>query len=157
MSCSQILLNAWGETPLDHRKSLLGERPASSQWGRDFTSADLRKLQWERFEPMHYVVQEGCLYYRADISERFPDAVRGAFALHAYLGFLDEIFTVEGPHGPELQAAFDGPLPRATVATLILGPHDDGKLVVYTVHPGIPLVPGADRNNPFTAVKAVLR
>jgi hypothetical protein len=45
-------------------------------------------------------------------------------------------------------------MPAADIATLILGP-DEGKEVVYTIHPGLPLRPGIERSG-MTAVKLVM-
>jgi hypothetical protein len=97
----------------------------------------------------------GCSYLFASIRDLFPHATVGALPWETLTGAEQtHVLSVEGPHGPELQLALHGrKAPRATAATLVLGPNE-GSEVVYTIHPGMPLRPGIERRG-ATAVKFV--
>ena len=121
--------------PDGYFQSLLGERPTGSKWGGEFTEEHLKLLNWKEFTPAEGIAYEGCRYYRADISEIFPQAVNAACTIEE-LPEGTEIRVVKGAHGWECVADMK---PRPTsVATLITGEHEQG-LVIFTVHPGEPM------------------
>jgi len=64
----------------------------------------------------------------------------------------------DGIHGRELfgtsRIAAKVNMPSTTEFTIIVGEFE-GELAVFTWHPGPPLAPGVDMNNPMTAVKLV--
>ena len=124
-----------------HWKTLLGERPGGSQWGREFTEDDFA-LEWteatDTVDPE--LKSPGCHYFRlspAEVERAFPDRKLGAIPLNQLEP--DEMQNVRihnGPHGPELR--YHGELDvegAADEAWMIIGP-EDGTLVVFTAHPG---------------------
>lgn len=152
--------SALDATPMDHRKTLFGERPAGSKWGRGFRPSDWNDLlpRWRVLDGLSEAVrQERCAYYEANVRDVFPFATVGAVPYADLSQSEKELAAVtDGPHGPELVApSLATRLRSISVATLILGPHR-GLTIVYTIHPGLPLAPfdGTNRN-PETAVKLV--
>jgi hypothetical protein len=151
MTTRQTIRAAMAATPETHAATLFGERKAGSKWGRAFSRDDWAALlpRWQRYEPPETVRQEGCTYLRTGIGDLFAGATLGAvpWAVVERAGLDGYCEAVTGSHGPELQLSrsciYPGQLPldgRATVATLILGPHE-GADVVFTLHPGEPLAP----------------
>jgi hypothetical protein len=170
---------AMAATPAAHAATLFGERKAGSRWGREFTQADWDALLprwWARthLEPVkgwEGVYMPECTYFQAhlgalvDAPAVFPNAKLGAVSWDS----LDDsewkhVKEQAGPHGPELvfylrgtepttHSHLLGTMPATDIATLILGP-DEGKEVVYTIHPGLPLRPGIERSG-MTAVKLI--
>ncbi|MEE8615536.1 MAG: hypothetical protein V3T11_10040 [Roseateles sp.] len=151
------LQEAMDATPVGHRDSLFGERAAGSRWGRAFTENDWETLLplWQKFDPVEAARMAGCAYYEANIEALFPGATNGALpwgVLHA--SQQKHVREVDGAHGKELQLSAEHlSHSAASMATLIVGP-DEGKQVVYTMHPGLPLAPYDGESRTFaTAVK----
>lgn len=126
----------------DHFATLLGERPAGSQWGRAFTEQDFC-LDWREADPGASVRQQGCRYFRLarrEFVRAFPDATVAAVR---YCDLLTEqrarVYRTAGAHGPELRLDLSATAP-ADEAWLIVGPHQ-GNDVVFTVHPGPVMAP----------------
>jgi hypothetical protein len=131
----------------DHYDTLLGERPAGSQWGRDFTEADF-DLPWSEAEVPSALRIDGCRYFRLDpevVKAEFHDATLGAVPFKDLpAALIGSIRIEDGAHGSELRATvpaevFDG-LADVTEAWIIVGKHD-GRDVVFTAHPGPVMAP----------------
>jgi len=124
----------------DHFKTLLGERPAGSQWGRWFTEDDF-DLPWVEAEPPAGTARPDCFYFRLDekaLRAAFPGATLGAMPFKDVpADLLSSLRVEQGAHGPELRVtvAPDAPFDGVEEAWLILGDHG-GDLVVFTAHPG---------------------
>ena len=80
----------------------------------------------------------------------------GAISLENAKNIGLEIEAREGVHGPELHAKINRELRMPVIPTdeftVIIGEFE-GEQAVFTWHPGAPLSPGVDINNPMTAVK----
>lgn len=155
------VLDATKSTMPGHFETLLGERPRGSKWGGEMTEEILRRLPWVEDTPHESVAMSGCRYFQCWTKHLFPNATVGAVPLKWLAGVRCDVAVVEGAHGKELitDARLDV---EAHTATLIVGTHE-GKEVVFTVHPGDPLLPvpadfdGLDLKSlsPHTAVKLV--
>ena len=138
----------------DHYATLLGERKFGSKWGRDFTEADF-ELPWEETDPPEVTRMPGCRYFKLDgeaFASAFPDALLGATLLkNLPADLIDKVRIKEGDHGTELRIDLIDichDIEYPTEAWLIVG-EDNGRQVVFTAHPGPPMVP----LSPETAVK----
>ncbi len=130
----------------DHFKTLLGERPSGSQWGdAGMTENVLRSLYWVEVmaSDLGSAAQPRCRYFMANIGEQFPNATAGATSIdQLFDDQLEHVRLVKGPHGLGLVLPggdFVG-TDLVAMAYLIVGDHE-GHPVVFTVHPGKPLVP----------------
>lgn len=148
-----------------HWDTLLGERPAGSQWGREFTEADFALAWVDKTDTLPASVkQEGCVYLNlsgAQVHEHFPAANVGAIPLNLLSeAELEKVRIRNGAHGPELvieSSDFvdsDGRYP--VEAWVIIGKHD-GEDVVFTAHPGPVMkpLPAKALEDLFTAPYAV--
>jgi len=130
-----------------HFATLLGERPAGSQWGRDFTDADW-ELPWQEQQDPGPCAVPGCRYFRLDaeaVAQAFPRATVQAIPMSELdIETQRLVEPREGAHGPEL-AIKRSKMPLETPqgpqeAWIILGDHE-GQEVVFTAHPGPLMMP----------------
>lgn len=135
----------------DHFSTLIGERPAGSQWGRPFAEDDF-SLPWKQATLDGPEINPSCRYFRLnawDMRRAFPAATVGAIPLTDVAApFLEYVTKRSGAHGPELciparVLGHESAAVRASEAWLIVGPHE-GSEVIFTAHPGPLTVPLRD-------------
>jgi hypothetical protein len=131
----------------DHAKTLLGERPAGSQWGGEGFAEHHIDLPWEDVteKTPENVRFPGAKYYHIPHETRmqhFPKSSVGAIPLNEFpQELLGKIQLTQGAHGKEMQIREEDVSPEFTKkheetgAHVITGPEDFGD-AVWTAHPG---------------------
>lgn len=132
----EIINNTKKNAP-EHFATLLGERKSGSKWGRGITEGDILLFAEKAVDVTtgtdSAVREEGCRYFKFDITSLCPKAVEN----YAPAGELEHCYVMDGAHGPEL-VSDEVKVRPAKIGHFITGPlREDLSIdIVYTVYPG---------------------
>jgi hypothetical protein len=135
-----------------HAMTLMEPRKHGSTTNRSIMDG-FRATELERLD--HPAIQPDCIAFK--FTDEFIQGRLGAVSLQDFKLLYPNEWVTErkGVHGNELYCHIsEHEFPECNDCTVIIGEFA-GELAVFTWHPGAPLVPGTDMNNPNTAVKLI--
>lgn len=141
---AEIIMDMMQKCP-EHLNTFWGERDCGSKWGTEFNLRHLLDLKWYSLRETSDHPPDGKIkVFQALItSDEFNATERITMVGDIEPEDADSVSVRRGPHGnlqlemPEKFFVFDEVNGYETdIATMIIGPHEDVPMAIYTVYPG---------------------